>query len=67
MTCDPAVQRARLIGRGTSARDADQRIAAQADMVEGNRAAATRTIDTSGDRESTRAMVMDVLAGVCQT
>ena len=62
ITCDPSDQRRRLMDRGVPARDADQRIAAQGDMVEGNRAAATRTIDTSGDRERTRATVMDALA-----
>jgi len=62
ITCDPTDQRRRLIDRGVPARDADQRVAAQGDMVEGNRAAATRTIDTSGDRATTRAMVMDALA-----
>jgi len=62
ITCDAADQRRRLIDRGAPPREADQRIAAQGDMVEGNRAAATRTIDTSGDRERTRAVVMDSLA-----
>ena len=34
VTCDPAVQRTRLVGRGTSPEDADQRIAAQAGFAE---------------------------------
>ena len=62
VTCDPEVQRARLVGRGTAAHDADQRIAAQAGLDERVRPAATRVIDTSGDRAETRAMVMDALA-----
>ena len=66
ITCDAADQRRRLTDRGTPLREADQRIAAQADMVDENRATATRTFDTSGDRERTRAMVMDALAGLRQ-
>ena len=62
VTCDPDVQRARLVGRGTAADDADQRIAAQAGLDERVRPAATRVIDTSGDRTRTRAIVMDALA-----
>src|SRR3954469_8852375 len=47
VTCDPAAQRARLIGRGTTAADADQRIAAQgADLGHRLEQAATRVIDT---------------------
>jgi len=68
VTCDPDVQRARLVGRGTAAHDADQRITAQAGLDERVRPAATRVIDTSGDRTQTRAMVMDALAaGLRQT
>jgi dephospho-CoA kinase len=62
VTCDPEVQRARLVGRGTAAHDADQRITAQAGLDERVRPAATRVIDTSGDRTQTRAMVVDALA-----
>ena len=62
VTCDPDVQRARLVGRGTAAHDADQRITAQAGLDERVRPAATRVIDTSGDRTQTRALVMDALA-----
>jgi dephospho-CoA kinase len=54
VTCDPEVQRSRLVGRGSSPHDADQRIAAQrgsADVVE---SIATQVIDTSGDRATTR-------------
>ena len=68
VTCDPDVQRARLVGRGSAEADAEQRIAAQAGLVERVRPAATRVIDTSGERTQTRAMVMDALAaGLRQT
>ena len=61
VTCDPGVQRARLVGRGSTEADAEQRMAAQAGLAERVRPAATRVIDTSGERK-TRAMVMDALA-----
>jgi dephospho-CoA kinase len=48
VVCDPASQRGRLIGRGTPAADADQRIAAQAGLAERIRPHATRVLDTSG-------------------
>lgn len=57
VTCDPPVQRARLIERGTSPDDAMQRIAAQGDVAARVAPMATRTIDTSGDSESTRRRV----------
>jgi dephospho-CoA kinase len=57
VTCDPIVQRARLIGRGTSEKDAAQRMAAQGDLAERIGPAATRTIDTSGDEAETRKLV----------
>ena len=34
VTCDPEAQRARLVGRGSTPADADQRIAAQAGLAE---------------------------------
>jgi dephospho-CoA kinase len=52
--CDPAVQRARLIARGSSGSDADQRIAAQGDLRARLAPVATRVIDASGDRATTR-------------
>ena len=55
--CDPAVQRARLLERGSSGPDADQRIAAQGDLVGRLAAKATRTIDTSGSVAETRRLV----------
>lgn len=57
VTCDPEVQRARLVGRGSGETDAEQRIAAQAGLAERVRPAATRVIDTSGDQAQTRAIV----------
>lgn len=54
VTCDPGVQRTRLIKRGTSQTDATQRIAAQGDLVERLLPRATRIIDSSGDLETTR-------------
>jgi dephospho-CoA kinase len=57
VVCGPDVQRARLIERGASAADAAQRVAAQAGLTERVAGAATRTIDTSADRSTTRALV----------
>ena len=57
VTCDPDVQRARLTRRGTSETDATQRIGAQGDVATRIGAAATRTIDTSGDPTETRRLV----------
>jgi dephospho-CoA kinase len=57
VTCDPAVQRERLVARGTPEADADQRIAVQAGLVERLRPSATRVIDTSGTVGETRALV----------
>jgi dephospho-CoA kinase len=57
VTCDPDVQRERLVGRGLPAEDAAQRIAAQTGFDERVRPAATRVIDSSGDPGATRAQV----------
>ncbi len=57
VTCDREVQRARLVGRGSTEPDAEQRMAAQAGLAERVRPAATRVIDTSGERGQTRAIV----------
>jgi dephospho-CoA kinase len=62
VTCDPDVQRARLVSRGTAAHDADQRILSQAGLDDRVRPTATRVIDTSGDRTRTRTGVMAALA-----
>ena len=57
VTCDPRAQRERLIGRGSTPADADQRIAAQEDIAERLATWATRVIDTSGDVDATRQTV----------
>jgi dephospho-CoA kinase len=57
VTCDPAVQRQRLVGRGEPADDAERRIAAQAGLTERVRPLATRVIDTSIASGPTRAAV----------
>jgi dephospho-CoA kinase len=57
VTCDPAVQRERLIGRGSSEQDADQRITAQWGVAERIRPLATRVVESSGDVGLTRGSV----------
>lgn len=57
VTCEPPIQRERVIDRGTSPEDADRRIAAQAGLVERVRPRATRVIDTSGPLADTRSRV----------
>jgi dephospho-CoA kinase len=57
VTCDPAVQRERMLDRGMAAEDADRRLAAQLGLSERLRPAATRVIDTSGTEATTRASV----------
>jgi dephospho-CoA kinase len=57
VTCAPTVQRERVVDRGTSPADADQRIAAQAGLVERVRPLATRVIDTSGPVTDARSRV----------
>ena len=64
VTCDAATQRQRLIGRGTPPTDADQRIAAQAGLVDRLRPAATWILDTSGTAAETRALVVARLGEV---
>ena len=53
VTCDPAVQRERVVSRGSEPADADRRIAAQGDLTDRLRPAATRVIDTSGSLADT--------------
>ena len=57
VTCDPAAQHERLLGRGASADLAAQRIAAQAGLVERVRPVATRVIYTSSEQAETRRKV----------
>jgi dephospho-CoA kinase len=61
VTCDPAVQRERLIARGASPDEADQRMAAQAGLAERLAPAATKVLDTSGTPADTRALVTAAL------
>ncbi|HEX2755073.1 MAG TPA: dephospho-CoA kinase [Candidatus Limnocylindrales bacterium] len=57
VTCEPMVQRDRVIARGATAEEADRRIAAQASLVERVRPAATRVLDTSGPLVDARSRV----------
>ena len=57
VTCGPTIQRDRLVARGASESDADQRIAAQSGFVERIRPVATRSIDTSADVDASRRSV----------
>ena len=57
VTCEPAIQLARLIGRGMSESDARQRIAAQSASQSLWRSAATRILCTDGDPLSVQSLV----------
>lgn len=57
ITCDPATQLARLVGRGMSEADARQRIEAQAPSLPLWRGAATRTISTDVPRDEVESAV----------
>lgn len=57
VTCAPAHQLGRLIGRDSAEADAAQRIAAQGDLAARVAPIATRVIDTSGDSAATRHVV----------
>jgi dephospho-CoA kinase len=61
VACDPAIQRSRLVGRGSTTADAAQRIEAQAGLTDRVAPAATRVIDTSGSEVATRALVEEAL------
>jgi dephospho-CoA kinase len=61
VTCDPSIQRERLIGRGSTPEEADQRMAAQAGLAARLAPAATLVLDTSGTPAATRAQVIDAL------
>lgn len=61
VTCDPGVQRSRLIGRGMDAGDADARIAAQAGIEDRVAPLAARVVDTSGPIEAVEAAVAELL------
>jgi dephospho-CoA kinase len=57
VVCDPDEQRSRLRARGLAEPDANERIAAQGDLAERLRPAATRIVDTSGPADQVRARV----------
>ncbi len=61
VTCDPGLQRERLVGRGSPEADAEARITAQGDLVGRIRARATRVIDTSGTMAATHRRVLGLL------
>ena len=61
VTCAPDVQLERLVGRGTGADDARDRIAAQGDLATRLRPAATHVIDTSDAPAATRSRVVERL------
>ena len=61
VTCAPDEQRSRLIARGTSPEDADQRIAAQGDLVERLSPVATRVLDASGSPAAVRVVAESAL------
>lgn len=63
VTCDPTIQRDRLVSRGLSPDDAERRITAQAGLSERVRPMATRVIDTSGSSDATRGTVDEAFAG----
>lgn len=59
IACDRAKQRERLLARGLSIAESDQRMAAQADLLAPARSAASVVLDTSGALEATRVLVSD--------
>lgn len=61
MTCEPATQRKRLVGRGTDPGDAETRIRAQGDIAGQLRPQATSVIRADGEPEATRAEVERLL------
>jgi dephospho-CoA kinase len=64
VTCSAAVQRERLLARGMSEADADQRMAAQTGLVDRLRPAATWILDTIAPAAETRAKVVERLGDV---
>ena len=59
VTCGPAVQLERLVGRGSSPDDARERIAAQGDLATRLRPAATHVIDAGDEPEATRSRAIE--------
>ena len=67
VTCDAETQRRRLVGRGSPAAEADQRIAAQGNLASRLAPRATRVIDASGDAEATRELVLQAWEAALKT
>jgi len=61
VTCGPAAQLERLVGRGSGPDDARARIDAQGDLATRLRPAATHIIDTGDDPAATRSRVLERL------
>ena len=57
VSCEPAVQRERLVGRGDAEDDAAARVDAQGGLAERLRTRATRVVDTNADPADTRRSV----------
>jgi len=57
VSCEPPVQRERLVGRGDAEDDAAARVDAQGDLIERLRTRATRVVDTNADPADTRRSV----------
>jgi dephospho-CoA kinase len=62
VTCEPAVQRERMVRRGADPAEAVQRMAAQGDISARLRPAAARVVDSSSDRQTTHRIVLDAWA-----
>lgn len=60
VTCRASEQRERLERRGLASADAEQRIAAQGDLVARLTPSATRTVDTGGPIDDVRARVVQI-------
>ena len=67
VTCDPAAQRERLLGRGASPEEADQRMAAQAGLAARLAPSSTWVLDASGAPAETRALVIEALGKAIST
>jgi dephospho-CoA kinase len=62
VACEPATQRERLAGRGSTPEDIERRIAAQGDLVARLAPQATRVVATDGSIEAVRERVEEALA-----
>ncbi len=62
VTCDPLVQRRRVVARGETAAGADARMRAQGDLAVRLASVATRVIDTTGSSDETRTLALAAYA-----